>query len=293
MFQCIDLFLLDGINVLFQIAFALLTVCKKDLLIRDFESILKYIRVTLPKKFRSEGQASKLIRLASECKVKKLKKYEEEYLIQKEENDKFERMLSQYQLKYNEDRRAMQNEISQLQRRIKKFEIDEKKYENIIQDYKQIIQRQEQQLENKKTTTVRTSKKLASKDFSSHILLQTHDNKEVKEQDNSTICSLDYATQRIRELEMELAQSKVSQVESECQNQNLHHQLNSLIAKSANQQQIHLQQQQQQTNSTQHSWKTKWDNVVNNIPSVAQTIPSFQSHISDIAHQFNSFDEPK
>lgn len=139
--------------MLFQIAFALLSVCKKDLLTKDFESILKYIRVSLPKKFRLEGQVSKLIRLASECKVKKLKKYEDEFMIQKEENDKFERMLSQHQMKYNEDRRTMQNEISQLQRRIKKFEIDEKKYENIIQDYKQIIQRQELQLEKFKSSS--------------------------------------------------------------------------------------------------------------------------------------------
>lgn len=153
-FQCIDLFLLDGINVLFQIAFALLSVCKKDLLTKDFESILKYIRVSLPKKFRSEGQVSKLIKLASECKVKKLKKYEDEFMIQKEENDKFERMLSQYQIKYNEDRRTLQNEISHLQQRIKKFEIDEKKYESIIFDYKQIIQRQELQLENLKSSVV-------------------------------------------------------------------------------------------------------------------------------------------
>ena len=153
-FQCIDLFLLDGINVLFQIAFALLTVCKKDLMAKDFETILKYIRVSLPKKFRTEGQASKLIRLASEMKIKKLKKYEDEFMIQKAENDKFERLLSQHQAKYNEDRRTMQNEILQLQRRIKKYEIDEKKYESIILDYKQIIQRQELQLESLKSDKV-------------------------------------------------------------------------------------------------------------------------------------------
>lgn len=146
-FQCIDLFLLDGINVLFQIAFTLLSVCKKDLLSKDFESILKYIRIQLPKKFRSEHQAAKLIRLASECKTKKLKKYEEEYLIQKEDNERIERMLQQYQNKYNEDRKVMRGEITQLQQRVKKFESDEKKYESIIQDYKQIIQRQEQQID--------------------------------------------------------------------------------------------------------------------------------------------------
>lgn len=150
-FQCIDLFLLDGINVLFQIAFALLTVCKKDLLSKDFESILKYIRVSLPKKFRVESKVSKLIRLASDVKIKKLNKYSDEFLIQKTENEKFERMLSQYQMKYNEDRKIMQSEISQLQQRIKKYEIDEKKFESIIQEYKQIIQRQEKELEILKT----------------------------------------------------------------------------------------------------------------------------------------------
>lgn len=82
---------------------------------------------------------------------------------------------------------------------------------------------------------------------------------------------------------MELAQSKVSQVESECQNQNLHHQLHALIAKNAT---------QQNNSTTSHSWKIKWDNVVNNIPSVA-SIPTFQSHISEIANQINSFDESK
>jgi Rab GTPase-activating protein 1 len=153
-FQCIDLFLLDGINVLFQIAFALLSVCKKDLLTKDFESMLKYIRVSLPKKFRAEGQVTKLIKLASECKVKKLTKYEAEFMTQKEENEKFEKMLSQHQMKYNEDRRMMQGEIHQLQQKIKKFELDEKKYDNIIQDYKLIIQRQEQQLEILKTVKV-------------------------------------------------------------------------------------------------------------------------------------------
>ena len=142
---------------MFQIAFALLSVCRKDLLSKDFESMLKYIRVSLPKKFRAESQVTKLIKLASECKVKKLKKYEDEFMIQKEENEKFERMLSQYQMKYNEDRKIMQCEISQLQQRIKKFELDEKKFENIIQDYKLIIQRQEQQLESLKTLKVSKS----------------------------------------------------------------------------------------------------------------------------------------
>lgn len=154
-FQCIDLFLLDGINVLFQIAFTLLNVCRKDLLQKDFESILKYIRVQLPKKFRSESQAAKFIRLASECKIKKLKKYEEEYLIQKEDNEKIEKMLKHYQMKYDEDRKVMRSEITQLQEQVKKFEVEKKNYEKIINDYKQIIQRQEQEMEFQKSSKVK------------------------------------------------------------------------------------------------------------------------------------------
>lgn len=53
--------------------------CKKDLLQLDFESILKYFRVTLPKKCRNEEVAKILMKLATGLKVKKLKKYEQEF----------------------------------------------------------------------------------------------------------------------------------------------------------------------------------------------------------------------
>ena len=57
--------------------------CKKDLLQLDFESILKYFRVTLPKKCRNEEVAKLLMKLATGLKVKKLKKYEQEYAAMK------------------------------------------------------------------------------------------------------------------------------------------------------------------------------------------------------------------
>lgn len=53
---------------------------KKDLLQLDFESILKYFRVTLPKKCRNEETARQLMKLACSLKVKKLKKYEQEFV---------------------------------------------------------------------------------------------------------------------------------------------------------------------------------------------------------------------
>jgi hypothetical protein len=53
--------------------------CKKDLLQLDFESILKYFRVTLPKKCRNEEVAKLIMKLATGLKVKKLKKYEQDF----------------------------------------------------------------------------------------------------------------------------------------------------------------------------------------------------------------------
>lgn len=236
----------------------------------------------MPKKFRTESQVAKLIRLASEVKIKKLKKYEDEYMIQKEENEKFERMLAQYQMKYNEDRKVMQLEIGQLQQRIKKFEIDQKNYESIIADYKQIIQRQELKIESFTNATVRILIDHNNSDILIKHLFQAQNQKihDTKRNNNNTdnIDSLDDATQRIRELELQLARAKVAQVEAECQNQNLKHQLNSSLS----------QHRSSLPNSS--GWKLKFDSMINNIPS---SIPTFQSHISEFAHQLNTFDETK
>jgi hypothetical protein len=57
--------------------------CKRDLLQLDFESILKYFRVTLPKKCRTEEVARQLMKIATSLKVKKLKKYEQELIARK------------------------------------------------------------------------------------------------------------------------------------------------------------------------------------------------------------------
>lgn len=57
--------------------------CKKELLMLDFEGILKYFRVSLPKKCRSEEAAKNLMKLACSIKVKKLKKYEADFIALK------------------------------------------------------------------------------------------------------------------------------------------------------------------------------------------------------------------
>lgn len=78
---------------------------------------------------------------------------------------------------------------------------------------------------------------------------------------------LNIANQRIRELELELAQTKLAQVEAECKNQDLNHQLSTTLT-------------EMQTN--RGSWQPWLSKTLNSIQEKVQTkrdIPSFQSYI--------------
>ena len=52
--RVLDNFLLSGFNCVFQVALAILKVSRKDLLSLDFEGMMKYFRVNVPKRFRYE-----------------------------------------------------------------------------------------------------------------------------------------------------------------------------------------------------------------------------------------------
>ena len=59
-----------------QVALAMLKVTKKDLLNQDFEGLMKYFRVNIPKTYRNEENAKQLLRVAIGIKLKRLSKYE-------------------------------------------------------------------------------------------------------------------------------------------------------------------------------------------------------------------------
>lgn len=63
--------------------FTFLQTFKDELLTLDFENIVKYIQVTLPKKCRNHKTARKIITRACDIKLKKLDKYEREFLDMK------------------------------------------------------------------------------------------------------------------------------------------------------------------------------------------------------------------
>lgn len=149
-FHILDVFLLDGMQILFQVALTLLNEFENELRMLDFEGILKYFRVTLPKRCRSASFARKLMKKACERKVKKLKQYRDEFLAQKEMAEKKEAAMKEYELQFNEERTKYSTEITMLRAKLKVAEdrnkLDEERKRKIIDDYKQIIQRQEQQI---------------------------------------------------------------------------------------------------------------------------------------------------
>uniref|UniRef100_A0A8D3BDY6 Rab GTPase-activating protein 1 n=1 Tax=Scophthalmus maximus TaxID=52904 RepID=A0A8D3BDY6_SCOMX len=98
-FHIIDLLLCEGISVIFNVALALLKTSKDDLIQTDFEGALKFFRVPVPKRYRSEENAKKLMELACSIKIsqKKLKKFEKEYHTIREQQEQQEAPIERYE----------------------------------------------------------------------------------------------------------------------------------------------------------------------------------------------------
>ncbi|XP_045439152.1 rab GTPase-activating protein 1-like isoform X1 [Pipistrellus kuhlii] len=113
-FHIIDLLLCERLNIIFHVALALLKTSKEDLLQADFEGALKFFRVQLPKRYRAEENARRLMEQACNIKAKipglmdltflhkeivstkKLKKYEKEYQTMRESQLQQEDPMDRY-----------------------------------------------------------------------------------------------------------------------------------------------------------------------------------------------------
>lgn len=273
-YHVIDLILLDGLNVLFQIAMTLLYIAKKDLLELDFEGILKYIKVALPKKSRSETQTRKFMRMVCEWKVKKLKKYEDEYIAKIEEEKRHQEAMRFYEQRFNEERKTFQTEITYLQSRVSDVEKEERKAKGIIVEYKQIIQRQEQQI-TKLNTMLEDATKVISNCAKCSSAMPTHSplhkpaliNGSEALTDLGPLDPIHEIKERVRELELELAKTKLDKVEAECRNQDLNHRLNSVM--------------EMQNKSNWQPWLSKtFTSIQEKVNTTRRDIPTFQTHVS-------------
>ncbi|XP_052225511.1 rab GTPase-activating protein 1-like [Dreissena polymorpha] len=296
-YHILDVFLSEGRNTLFSIAMALLKVSRKDLLALDFEGILKYFRVQLPKRFRTEEATSELMQVALNLKIRgsKLKKYEKEYQAIKEQEMQQEDPLQRYErenkrlmeanirleqenddmahelvesklnltkqldqsqdlsesltrelmttkkklLETEEEKQRLETESAQVKemcrRELERLETDNSRNSVIITDYKQICSQLSERLEKQQTASKTELRSIrdqvkgcenCSKLFEPDGTVRIPEPKVDPGSLNPKILEFE---RHIRELELELAQTKLALVESECKTQDLTHQLTSAV----------------------------------------------------------------
>lgn len=81
--RVMDCFLVDGVEVIFRIALACLTLGKEDLFCMDMEGMLKYFQRDLPSKFEADPEGYFSLAYSLRYNIKKMKKMEKEYTAMK------------------------------------------------------------------------------------------------------------------------------------------------------------------------------------------------------------------
>uniref|UniRef100_A0A672J987 RAB GTPase activating protein 1 n=1 Tax=Salarias fasciatus TaxID=181472 RepID=A0A672J987_SALFA len=295
-FHIIDLLLCEGISVIFNVALALLKTSKDDLIQTDFEGALKFFRVPVPKRYRSEENAKKLMELACSMKVsqKKLKKFEKEYHTMREQQEQQEAPIERYErenrrlqeanmrleqenddlahelvsskialrkdldnaeekadalnkellltkqklVDSEDEKRRLEEESAQLKemcrRELDKSESEIKKNGSIIGEYKQICSQLSERLEKQQTATRGELEKIRSKVEACEKCSSLF-NKEGRVRAAVTTAPAgggeepdeekESLKNQLREMELELAQTKLQLVEAECKIQDLEHHL--------------------------------------------------------------------
>ncbi|KAM6165460.1 rab GTPase-activating protein 1-like isoform 1-T1 [Erethizon dorsatum] len=298
-FHIIDLLLCEGLNIIFNVALALLKTSKEDLLQADFEGALKFFRVQLPKRYRAEENARRLMEQACNIKVptKKLKKYEKEYqtmresqLQQEDPMDRYKRenrrlqeasmrleqenddlahelvtskialrndldqaedkadvlnkellLTKQRLVETEEEKRKQEEETTQLKevfrKQLEKAEYEIKKTTAIIAEYKQICSQlstrlEKQQAASKEELEVVKGKMMAckhcsdifSKEGALKLAAISREDQGIEADDEK-----DSLKKQLREMELELAQTKLQLVEAKCKIQELEHQRGALM----------------------------------------------------------------
>nr|XP_033772504.1 rab GTPase-activating protein 1-like isoform X4 [Geotrypetes seraphini] len=309
----------------------LLATSKEDLLQADFEGALKFFRVQLPKRYRAEENARKLMEQACNIKVptKKLKKYEKEYqsmresqLQQEDPIDRYKRenrrlqeasmrleqenddlahelvtskialrndldqaedkadvlnkellLTKQRLVETEEQKRKQEEETAQLKevfrKQLEKAELEIKKTTAIIAEYKQICSQlstrlEKQQAANKEELEIVKGKVMSctqcSEIFSKEGALRRSSSSK-ENQGMITDDEKDLLTKQLREMELDLAQTKLQLVEAKCKIQELEHQRGALLS---------------EIQAAKNSWFSKTLNSIKTATSTQPAAPAQQ-----------------
>jgi len=258
-FRVLDVFLLQGVDTIFQVSLALLMMARKELLTQDFENTMKYFRVNIPKRLRNEENSKYFMKTVCNIKIKKLSKYEKEWGNLKEAERLAEDPLTRYQrenkklmadnlrLERENDVLAQELLTSKISMRVEMDQLEDLKEglekdlhscRNLLTDTRGEKQMLSEEAEQLKLVLKRELEKLEAELASKENIIT--DYKEITgklsdklerrekggEQRKPSVESqpLDSALSRVQELELELAQTKLALVETECKNQDLAHQ---------------------------------------------------------------------
>ncbi|XP_045528122.1 rab GTPase-activating protein 1-like isoform X2 [Pieris brassicae] len=267
-YHILDVFLLQGVDTLFQVSLALLTRCKKDLMQHDFEGVLKYFRVTLPKKCRAEESSRQIVKLACGIKVKRLQKYQLEYekfIKESAEEEKINvelERLKAINAQLQQDKDTLEKQLAQSRNKLEEAQKESSHHSAVARDYREICERLDRQLHHLQDCTkscVGCSLKLAQRE---------EEERRAGETEEKTWSETEARLkQRVRELELELAQVKLAHVQAQCSNQELSHRLNSAL----NEMQSAMNQKQAVT-----PWLVR---TLGSIVEAAQSRPSFQTYL--------------
>ncbi|OCT67136.1 hypothetical protein XELAEV_18038418mg [Xenopus laevis] len=255
-FHIIDLLLCEGISVIFNVALGLLKTSKDDLLLTDFEGALKYFRVQLPKRYRSEDNAKRLMELACSLKRENRRLQEANMRLEQENDDlaheivtskialrkdldnaeekadalnKELLMTKQKLIDAEEEKRLLEEEAAQLKemcrRELDKAESEIKKNSSIIGDYKQICSQLSDRLEKQQSSNKAEIEKIRQKVDGCERCREFF-NTEGRLKPVSFLkesCTMEDTDEekeslknQLREMELELAQTKLQLVEAEC-----------------------------------------------------------------------------
>lgn len=144
-FYIMDIFLLDGMNTIFQIALALLGSSKQELLALDFEGVLKYFRVQMPKRYRNQDNVQQLIVASSEISLKKLKKHAKNYEIKKQKEKLLENPLARLQhenAKLTENNLRLEQDNDDLARDLVASKIQLRAQLDVLEDKLELLNRE-------------------------------------------------------------------------------------------------------------------------------------------------------
>ncbi|XP_062919721.1 rab GTPase-activating protein 1-like isoform X1 [Mobula hypostoma] len=297
-FHIIDLLLFEGLSIIFNVALALLKTSKEDLLQADFEGALKFFRVQLPKRYRAEENARRLMEQACNIKVptKKLKKYEKEYQTMREQQQQQEDPIDRYK---RENRRlqeaslrleqenddlahelvtskiALRNDLDQIEdkadvlnkellqtkQKLVETEDEKRRQEEESAQIKEVFRRELEKAESevKKTSAIISEYKQICSQLSTRLEKQQAASKEELEMVKGKVltcercCELfrkdgelipepgqanmhqdvdeekELLKKQLREMELELAQTKLQLVEAKCKIQELEHHRGTLL----------------------------------------------------------------